>query len=243
MNNMKFFWVGLVFCVPVMAQQSLDIRYLIRFNDDFAGGRNDRLHSGLLITGEGKSSFMMVARTSFNQKNESDVNLTGDTSFVVRTDQQAGVLYAWEGDLSGERYWISDSLWPMEWTIREEKKQIGELLCQLASCRFRGRNYEAWFAPEIPVSAGPWKMGGLPGLIVEMEDDQQHMVVRLETITATDQVPLLPQKVRYNWPAFASRRNTFYKRLKDAARAVSTGNCISCQQESQIDIVSWEAYD
>jgi hypothetical protein len=243
MNTMKFFWIGLVFCLPAMAQQSLDIRYLIRFNDGFAGDRNDRLHSGLLITGGGLSSFMMVARTPFQPKDASDVNLSGDTLFQIRTDQQSGVLYSWEGDFTGERYWISDSLWPMEWNIREEKKQIGELACQQAFCRFRGRNYQAWFAPEIPVSAGPWKMGGLPGLIVEMEDDQQHMVVRLEAITATDQVTVLPKKVRYDWPAFASRRNTFYKRLKDAARAVSTGNCISCQQESQIDIVSWEAYD
>lgn len=233
----------MIFYLPAMAQSSLDVRYLIRFNDDFAGGRKDRLHSGLLITGEGKSSFMMVARTKFQPKDELDVNLTGDTSFQTLADQQAGILYSWEGDFTGERYWVSDSLWPMEWNIREEKKQIGELACQLASCRFRGRNYQAWFAPEIPVSAGPWKMGGLPGLIVEMEDDQQHMVVRLERITATDQVPVFPKKVRYDWPAFASRRNTFYKRLKDATRAASTGDCISCQQESKIEIFSWEAYD
>ena len=240
---MRWYWVGLFFYFPAMAQQSLDVRYKVRFNDDFDRGRKDRLHTGILTTVGGKSSFMMIARSEYRSKDELDVDLTGDTSFRVSADQEQGVLFSWEGGLTGDHFWVSDSLWPMEWNIREDKKQIGELSCQLATCIFRGRNYQAWFATEIPVSAGPWKMGGLPGLIVELEDDQQHMVVQLEKITNTDQVLLLPGEARYNWLTFASMRKAFYKRLKDAARAVSSGDCISCQQESRIDIFTWEAYD
>ena len=42
--------------------------------------------------------------------------------------------------------------------------------CQKATCHFRGRNYVAWFAPDIPVRQGPWKLGGLPGLILKAHD-------------------------------------------------------------------------
>ncbi len=42
--------------------------------------------------------------------------------------------------------------------------------CQRATCRFRGRDFEAWFAPSIPVKRGPWKFQGLPGLILKVYD-------------------------------------------------------------------------
>ena len=41
-----------------------------------------------------------------------------------------------------------------------------------AVCHFRGRDYEAWFAPDIPVSRGPWKFYGLPGLILIVKDSE-----------------------------------------------------------------------
>jgi hypothetical protein len=240
---MNYFFIGLILYLPAMAQPSLEVRYLIRFNDDFDRGRTDRLHSGYLITGNGRTSFLMVARSSYKPKDDMDIHLTGDTSFKVMTEQQAGLLYSSEEDITGDRFWVSDSLYPMQWTILDGKKQIGELTTQQATCWFRGRRYEAWFAPEIPISAGPWKMGGLPGLIVELEDDRQHMVVRLEKISATEQLPVLPDNVRYDWATFASKRRVLIQRLKEGSRAIATGDCISCQQESELNILTWETYN
>lgn len=57
------------------------------------------------------------------------------------------------------------------WKLADGERTILGYACRRARCSFRGRNYEAWYAPEIAVSAGPWKFGGLPGLILAIRDD------------------------------------------------------------------------
>jgi len=63
---------------------------------------------------------------------------------------------------------VKDTLNTVKWIIDPTaKKQIGAYECMKAEGRFRGRDYEVWFAPEIPIPSGPFKLGGLPGLILE----------------------------------------------------------------------------
>jgi len=57
-----------------------------------------------------------------------------------------------------------------QWTMGTETQDILGHRCQKATCHWRGRDFVAWFAPDIPVKAGPWKFGGLPGLILKLQD-------------------------------------------------------------------------
>ncbi len=60
------------------------------------------------------------------------------------------------------------------WTLLPETETILGYTCHKASCRFKGRDYEAWYTPEIPRGEGPWKLTGLPGLILRAEDTRDH---------------------------------------------------------------------
>ena len=62
------------------------------------------------------------------------------------------------------------------WQIGNETKTIVGYQCQKATCSFRGRNYTAWFAVDIPLSYGPWKFCGLPGLILKVQEDAKEYV-------------------------------------------------------------------
>ena len=57
-----------------------------------------------------------------------------------------------------------------KWTVTDSVKQILNYTCKQAVCNFRGRQWTAWFSPDIEFSDGPWKFNGLPGLILEIYD-------------------------------------------------------------------------
>ena len=59
------------------------------------------------------------------------------------------------------------------WEIKDEIDSIGNYQVVKALTNFRGRTFTAWFAPAIPISFGPWKLKGLPGLILKMYDQEQ----------------------------------------------------------------------
>ncbi len=68
-------------------------------------------------------------------------------------------------------YQYREDLVQMDWNISSETKKVLEYECSKATCQFRGRNYTAWFTPEIPLKVGPYKFTGLPGLILEISSD------------------------------------------------------------------------
>ena len=62
----------------------------------------------------------------------------------------------------------------LEWAISSDTASFLDYHCQKATLKFRGRNYEAWFTPQIPVNDGPWKFFGLPGLILKVKDTENQ---------------------------------------------------------------------
>ena len=78
--------------------------------------------------------------------------------------------------ISSQDYCYVDSLHTQTWTMGDSTREVLGYTCQQATADFRGRRWTAWFATDIPISDGPWKLGGLPGLILEAYDEgQQHV--------------------------------------------------------------------
>ncbi len=63
-----------------------------------------------------------------------------------------------------------------QWTLRNDTATILSYFCRKAECKFKGRNWIAWFTTEISTTEGPWKLYGLPGLIIKAEDEEKHYV-------------------------------------------------------------------
>ncbi len=73
-----------------------------------------------------------------------------------------------------DTYNIAESLPVMEWKITDRRKKIGKHDVILAETIFRGRKYMAWFSEAYPINIGPWKLHGLPGLILEAYDESKR---------------------------------------------------------------------
>lgn len=84
----------------------------------------------------------------------------------------------------------------IDWKIEDKTKKIGGFNCQKATALFKGNHYTAWFTSEIPVSFGPWKFYGLPGLILECYDSTNFFKVVVTKINFDSGCDLVVEKIR-----------------------------------------------
>ncbi|HEY5464263.1 MAG TPA: GLPGLI family protein [Hanamia sp.] len=90
---------------------------------------------------------------------------------------------------NGVTYCYLDSVKTPVWTLAKDTLTILNHLCQMATTTFKGRDYIAWFAPDIPISIGPWQYTGLPGLILRIHDTKNQIwfeATELGSTTASD---------------------------------------------------------
>jgi GLPGLI family protein len=90
--------------------------------------------------------------------------------------------------ISTYHFVYEEELRSQNWKILNDTTNILGYRCQKAICNFRGRSYEAWFTPDIPLKEGPWKFGGLPGLIIKLQDIQNHYCFELKSFKKVNEV-------------------------------------------------------
>lgn len=87
------------------------------------------------------------------------------------------------------------------WTLTDDTLTVSGYLCQQATATHRGVEWHVWYTEEIPSSAGPWRLRGLPGLIVKAENDAHTFCLaklrqEASPITAPEQSPEV-QRMKY----------------------------------------------
>jgi GLPGLI family protein len=88
-------------------------------------------------------------------------------------------------------YLIEEPMPVIKWKISNDTASFSGLKCQKATGHFGGRDYTAWFCPDLPFHSGPWKLIGLPGLIVEAYDTQKQVVFKFDGLDNADKLEKL----------------------------------------------------
>lgn len=221
--------------------------YQGKFNGSFGRSENHRPYLGKLIIDGQKSIFTMKEEGQHHASlQDNTIDLRNDSMFSVYKDHESSSLIFEFSDLNQKSHYYADTLFPMHWVTSETQKMIGGIPCFKAVTRFKGRGYTAWYAPTITINDGPWKLGGLPGLILEAYDDEDNW--RMEFISKTDDhafdVDFFDNKIQNGmegFPAFASFIKKLFSRLE--ASFSNNSNCDGCQTKSSIKFHTWEAID
>ncbi len=113
-----------------------------------------------------------------NQAGSSNMSINIDKTGLKSTSSLDYFFFAKENKFyTKERlltnYLIEEDAPKINWKITKDTASFSGINCQKALANFKGRNWIAWFAPELPFQSGPWKLNGLPGLIVEAYDQTQ----------------------------------------------------------------------
>jgi GLPGLI family protein len=126
--------------------------------------------------------------------------------------------------MAGNMYKYIENLEKIKWQIFDETKKILSHPCKKATCRFRGRDYIAWYATDIPISRGPYKFSGLPGLILEISDTESLFSFECTAIEENHEIiinengndPLISRKefININKKFYDNPRETFDQFLK-----------------------------
>ncbi len=88
-------------------------------------------------------------------------------------------------EMLGKTYVIDDSLHAPVWKIGNQIKEVAGYICMKAETEdpIKKQKITAWFAQDIPVSAGPERVNGLPGLILELDVNDGDVIIEATNVT------------------------------------------------------------
>lgn len=135
----------------------------------FYSPRTEQIDS-LNSTPDGEAKFKEMQRAAVLGGNYDDIPRRDGSMYVVKSTE-SGIMKVY--DTAGmEQYIVEEPLEDIEWSLIEDStKNVLGYDCVMATANYHGRKWTAWFTPEIPVQTGPWKLAGLPGLILEADAD------------------------------------------------------------------------
>lgn len=194
-----------------LAAETMEFVYDYRFCVDTTGMLEDNYVSDnmlLQIESEGMSKF------------SSYKNLTVD-SILMRSSQEQIVEAAMDGKLSNGEFmniyknypagrlthtekicqdWFryEEDMPQLDWEFTDSTTTVLGYECQGARCKFRGREWTVFFTEEIPLMDGPWKLHGLPGLIMTATDKDGHYTFECIGIKSKADRAITIYKVPFN---------------------------------------------
>jgi len=184
-----------LFCVFQNVQpQTYKVSYSLVYKPDSTNSKRVASENFFLYLNKGESS-IFGSESRFKSDSIRDLvnkgvlpkNVQMDSKYRFKTDFKYFVCknYAKSETIVHETISVDRFIYPVSglvnWKILAEQDSVAGYFCTKATTNYAGREYEAWFTSEIPISDGPYVFSGLPGLVVEVYDSRRHYVFTLQS--------------------------------------------------------------
>lgn|SRR5690606_23721685 len=181
----RTFFIFLFFSLTIMINAQNHFDYL-QYVDE-------TVRDGTLLYDDKKNEAIYIDRSE-TMRNIRDVDYggallvsvnSGENDYFFKNESKE---LQYTGILLKIPYLILDKIGEIEWQFVNETKEIQGYKCHKAFTEFRGRKWEVWYSPEIPVQYGPWKFANLPGLLFEATDESKRFGFQLTAIKTSDEL-------------------------------------------------------
>lgn len=180
------------FSLWILGAKAQNARIVVQYSSNFEALKGA---TSFLVVNDTEAFFFFTKATGNSYERMVTHDFKGVSSmFIFNYDINAQLLYqpiAFSSNLSGVNQRISqENFSGPEWTLTNDSKKILGYNCKVATASFRGREYKAWFTTELPTSAFPWKLKGLPGLILAYEDDSGLLFGEATAVILNSNLPM-----------------------------------------------------
>ena len=194
MKKILFFILLYTHLTFVFAQKDCQIIYKIEATEDFFEKEDPDMHGydkkineaiknhasnfSFLLKINGDESYFQSVKTMSNDNDDLNYKLASailqsNLKYYLNVSTREKLT---EVEAYGKKFIILDSI--NDWEITKEQKKIGNYTCYKAVTKKVSLNNEGtfisdiivWFTTDLPYSFGPIGYGGLPGLILELQD-------------------------------------------------------------------------
>ncbi len=146
----------------------LNVDYLVMSKDN-TDSKELEPSAMMLSIGKEFSKFYWVPLQEYRKYN---MDISGHDVYTVYKGFPDKTQLTFCGEVVKIPYTYSEPLPDFGWEIQDGDTIVCGYNCQKATATFRGVTWTAWFSIDLPYSDGPWKLCGLPGLILRAYDSK-----------------------------------------------------------------------
>lgn len=205
-------------CSVVYSQKKIssDFDYKVTYNLHYTLD-STKLNDGkseymVLFLGDKLSSFSSRAKlfkngvvVKGNTASTSKESITAFPYVILKNTKENYLAYTLQ--IVDDYFYYEQPSELFDWKIHDEIKDINGYTAQKATTTYSGRDYIAWFTTEIPISDGPFKFNGLPGLILEISDTQNHYSFKFYAFEKLE--PSVPFKINLKQYVLTNKEKLF----------------------------------
>lgn len=190
-------WTKIATALPYLSQEEKD-------RIQFSWGKGRAYSEKMRLIFNDTASFYSYIR---DDKSEESIWSYKKNTFEINRNFRSNKMQDRIG-LLGKNYIVKDEIPKRKWKIHNEIKEVSGYVCMKAETydSVKSQRIIAWFTDKILVPAGPAEFGGLPGLILEIDINDQSSLIVAEEVKLNQQT---------QWPSINSKGKSIdYKKYQ-----------------------------